>query len=77
MNNLLSYCGLVYAKIRASDKDLPVSTGQKDSFWNFLFTFVGCWNRVGRNMLKKFAFSDFLKMRLAFFGQDATNSLFL
>ena len=26
MNNLLSYCGLVDAKIRASDKDLPVHT---------------------------------------------------
>ena len=26
MNNLLSYCGLVKAKIRASDKDLPVPT---------------------------------------------------
>jgi hypothetical protein len=24
MNNLLSYCGLVDAKIRASEKDLPV-----------------------------------------------------
>ena len=24
MNNLSSYCGLVNAKIRASDKDLPV-----------------------------------------------------
>jgi hypothetical protein len=24
MNNLLSYCGLFDAKIRASDKDLPV-----------------------------------------------------
>ena len=24
MNNLLSYCGLVDARIRASDKDLPV-----------------------------------------------------
>ena len=24
MNNLLSYCGLVDAKIKASDKDLPV-----------------------------------------------------
>ena len=24
MNNLLSYCGLVDTKIRASDKDLPV-----------------------------------------------------
>ena len=26
MNNLSSYCGLVDAKIRASDKDLPVSS---------------------------------------------------
>ena len=26
MKNLLSYCGLVDAKIRASDKDLPVKT---------------------------------------------------
>ena len=26
MNNLLSYCGLFDAKIRASDKDLPVQT---------------------------------------------------
>ena len=25
MNSLLSYCGLVDAKIRASDKDLPVN----------------------------------------------------
>ena len=25
MNNLLSYCGLVHAKIRVSDKDLPVT----------------------------------------------------
>ena len=25
MNNLLSYCGLIDAKIRASDKDLPVA----------------------------------------------------
>ena len=25
MNNLLSHCGLIDAKIRASDKDLPVS----------------------------------------------------
>ena len=24
MNNLLSYCGFIDAKIRASDKDLPV-----------------------------------------------------
>jgi hypothetical protein len=29
MNNLLSYCGLVDAKIRASDKYLPVF----DTYW--------------------------------------------
>jgi hypothetical protein len=32
MNNLSSYCGLVDAKIRASDKDLPV-------YPDFLFSF--------------------------------------
>ena len=31
MNNLPSYCGLVDAKIRASDKDLPVSTSTLDN----------------------------------------------
>ena len=29
MNNLLSYCGLVDAKIRASDKNLPVALSWK------------------------------------------------
>ena len=29
MNNLLSYCGLVDAKIRASDNDLPVQYMKK------------------------------------------------
>ena len=37
MNNLLSYCGLVDAKIRASDKDLPVITL---AFPNFQVSFV-------------------------------------
>ena len=32
MNNLLSYCGLVDAKIRASDKDLPVSSVELNTF---------------------------------------------
>ena len=31
MNNMLSYCGLVDAKIRASDKDLPVSETKAES----------------------------------------------
>ena len=30
MNNLLSYCGLVDAKISASDKDLPVQQSERD-----------------------------------------------
>ena len=30
MNNLLSYCGLIDVKIRASDKDLPVLTTPKE-----------------------------------------------
>ena len=29
MNNLSSYCGLVDAKIRTSDKDLPVASNSK------------------------------------------------
>ena len=33
MNNLSSYCGLVDAKKRASDKDLPV---MEVFFWNYL-----------------------------------------
>ena len=31
MNNLSSYCGLVDAKIRASDKDLPIQKKQKET----------------------------------------------
>ena len=36
MNNLLSYCGLVDAKIRASDKDLPVSNKIYQIFFHIL-----------------------------------------
>ena len=31
MNNLLSYCGLVDTRIRASNKDLPVYYNKSDS----------------------------------------------
>ena len=31
VNNLLSYCGLVDAKIRASDKDVPVTKVKMDN----------------------------------------------
>ena len=43
MNNLLSYCGLVHARIRASDKDLPVRrllNGKNSKF--FVFTIYEC-----------------------------------
>ena len=36
MNNLLSYCRLVEARIRASEKDLPVCFHYWDSLTNFL-----------------------------------------
>ena len=37
MNNHSSYCGLVDAKIRASDKDLPISFDTE-----FVFTTIVC-----------------------------------
>ena len=39
MNNLLSYCGLVDSKIRASDKDLPVNHGD-GTVNSFIFAFT-------------------------------------
>ena len=52
MNNLLSYCGLVNARIRACNKDLPVKLGLSDALYIYsvfkcpnheedLFTFTG------------------------------------
>jgi hypothetical protein len=47
MNNLFSYCGLVDARISASEKDLPVLMQKKDKnhfgfFWIFFrFFFFG------------------------------------
>ena len=42
MNNLSSYCGLVDAKIRASDKDLPVHTGLRRPWMlEYLIEFSG------------------------------------
>ena len=35
MNNLLSYCGLVNAKIRASDKELPLLVEVYSKIQNF------------------------------------------
>ena len=43
MNNLLSYCGLVDARIRASDKDLPVKLNMEsmNELVAYLNKFVG------------------------------------
>jgi hypothetical protein len=40
MNNLLSYCGLVDAKIRASNKDLPVQKWIGKYVANIVLTFL-------------------------------------
>ena len=40
MNNLLSYCGLVDAKIRPSDKDLPVLAIEMERFHIVLVPFL-------------------------------------
>ena len=45
MNNLSSYCGLVDAKIRAYDKDLPVPSFNKQhikNFWGKVVFFHQC-----------------------------------
>ena len=36
MHNLLSYCGLVNARIGASEKDLPVTNGHNKKNWTIL-----------------------------------------
>ena len=58
MNNLSSYCGLVDAKIRASDKDLPVG----NLFGNHLHTFLTSslqveqvWSILTRKSMETFA----------------------
>ena len=40
MNNLLSYCGLVDAKIRAFDKDLPVTNTSVGTFPSYAYIIV-------------------------------------
>ena len=51
MNNLLSYCGLIDAKIRAFDKDLPVC--------GYVGTWVESW------LLLMFKFFSFKRTSLA------------
>ena len=58
MNNLLSYCGLVDAKIRASDKDLPVRIKLNYKIHTFIYFFhffIGDqrWDLVEQDYKKK------------------------
>ena len=61
MNNLLSYCGLIDAKIRASHKDLPVSVYIPNICLDWLFNclivldLIGTWPNW--NNFKKFSVS--------------------
>ena len=43
MNNLSSYCGLVHAKIRASDKDLPVHDDNGETLIRKVEILCGIW----------------------------------
>ena len=38
MNNLLSYCGLTDAKMRASEKDLPVQNVEETCLWKIIIS---------------------------------------
>ena len=56
MNNLSSYCGLVYAKIRASDKDLPVICeilSRKKKWASIISDFVSVANLTQSNWRRK------------------------
>ena len=52
MNNLSSYCGLVDARIRASDKDLPVQHNPELGFQD---------QQVGRIAAKSANFVDYVQ----------------
>ena len=47
MNNLLSYCGLVNARVRASKKDLPVEQKCFCSFYIMYFFFINFFFKIG------------------------------
>ena len=53
MNNLSSYCGLVDAKIRASDKDLPVLTIIKALELWFVIRAINLPIKEGNKRLRK------------------------
>ena len=60
MNNLSSYCGLVDAKIRASDEDLPVSQTRKyaDKYKNVVACYI--------NVVDEYIFR--LQSSISFYG---------
>ena len=54
MSNLSSYCGLVDAKIRASDKDLPVAAMLETQFYvlNIYINFAHIINSITNNLFR-------------------------
>ena len=67
MNNLLSYCGLVDARISASEKDLPVLKNLLSSFYkhnsctisgSFLRLLNNAYAELSGNVEKEVLFSD-------------------
>ena len=62
MNNLLSYCGLTDARMRASEKDLPVQTAEfRAEHWLL---------SDDRNVAKCYALNSKNHMILIVFSQD-------
>ena len=53
MNNLLSYCGLVDARISASGKDLPVTLTKRTNLWINEPLFLDGKELLGNKMSKK------------------------
>ena len=63
MDNLLSYCGLADAKIRASDKDLPVPILFKPSRAEIYQIFSVVFCKIADFHKYILTLSDLLKMR--------------
>ena len=66
MNNLSSYCGLVDAKISASDKDLPV-----------LLTVCTAVKSKGKSSQNFVAFSEYMNFNIRFLKANSITSRFL
>ena len=58
MKNLSSYCGLVDAKIRASDKDLPVQLYNLKSYSKLYFEYPCKISHDSKNILMFYTFKN-------------------